>query len=479
MNIIKKVYSTIYGYDLIRPGEIVLLGVSGGPDSVAMFHILKTINEIQELGWRFHIAHFNHMLRGKDADEDEAFVKGLAQKYHIPFTSRKVDIRKIKAEEKGSLEETARRARHAFFREIALNIGANKIALAHNFDDQAETVLHRIIRGTGLRGLKGMAPIRLLSRKADLFIIRPLLEIERREIEAYLKERNIPSKIDATNLDQAITRNRIRYSLIPQIEKDFNPKIKIALAKLGQTSASFYILLREIAKEVFEDVKMMGGVDEICLSVEEFIKTPPAIQTMIIDKAIKMLLGKLPHLNFEHYIEILSLCGEQCFSKVVTLPKGLEAKRDSYILKIYKPKEMEPLPKFGKQEIKILGKTNIKKLKIQIETEIMEGKVVGLEDYISSKDYAEEIIDFDKVATPLVVRLRKKGDVFNPLGAGGSCKLKKFFIDSKVPRALRNRIPIIEDKNKIIWVVGYRISNDVKITEDTRKILKLKVIQIE
>ena len=251
--------------------------------------------------------------------------------------------------------------------------------------------------------------------------------------------------------------------------------MKFALFKLGQTAASFYILLREIANEIFENMKMLSSEGEVCISAEEFAKTPPALQTLITDKAVKILLGKLPQLNFEHYLEILSLCGEQTSNRVVTLPRGLEVKRDTYVLKFYKPKPAEQPPKLAPQQIKIPGKTVIKKLNIQIETEIMEGKVVGMADYIQKKDYTEEIVDLDKVKKPLKLRLRKKGDVFNPLGTTGTCKLKKFFIDSRVPKDLRNKVPILTDGDKIVWVVGYRIANDVKITEKTNRVLKLRV----
>ena len=481
MNLLKKVYLTIDGYDLIRKGETVVCAVSGGADSVCLLHILREINELQQLDWKIHIAHFNHQLRGAASDEDENFVRLLADRLKLPFHSKRGDVLTLKKKKRLSLEEAARKARHSFLTAHAKSLGEKqlKIALAHNMDDQAETILHRIIRGTGLRGLKGIAPIRLLSRKKDLFAVRPLIEVERHEVESFLRDRGIAFRTDLSNFDTSFTRNRIRHKLIPMIESEFNPRFRSALVRLGQTGGSFYLLLREIAGEVYENTRMLAGKDEVCFNVEEFSKLPPAIQTLLIDRAVQTLSHKSIYLNFEHYIDILSLCSEQGFAKVIKLPKGLEAKRESYVLKIHHPKEAPPPVTFRRQKIQVPGRTVIKKLKIEIEAEVLQGRIVGMKEYVQNKDFTEEIVDYGKVAMPLSVRMREPGDVFSPLGARGSCKLKKFFIDNKVPQALRDRVPIIADQDRIVWVVGYRIGESVKVTDRTEKLLRLKVRRLD
>jgi tRNA(Ile)-lysidine synthase len=324
-----------------------------------------------------------------------------------------------------------------------------------------------------------MAPIRVISRKQDLFVVRPLIEIERYEIETYLREKGVAYKTDLTNFDTSLTRNKIRHKLFPLLESEFNPRAKMALVKLGQTAGSFYLLLREIANEVYENTKMISGEGEVCLSVEEFAKLPPAIQTLIIDRSVKTVLGRVPQLNFEHYLEIISLCGEHGYQKAIRLPRGLEARREGYILKIARPQAPAPPLKFAHRKIRIPGRTLIKKLNLEIDAELQEGKIVGLKEYIRNKDYTEEIIDYEKLEGPLVVRLRKGGDAFVPLGSRGSTKLKKFFIDNKVPKAVRDRVPILTDGKRIVWVVGYRIGDGVKITDATKKVLKLKVKRLE
>lgn len=478
MNIVKKVYLTVEGYDLVRKGETIVAGVSGGPDSVTMLHILRELNQSQAYDWRIIVAHLNHGIRGDQSNQDEEFVKSLAKELGLEFASRKVDVLEIKSRDKCTLEAAGRKARYDFLRDTAYHEGAQKIAVAHTMDDQAETVMHRIMRGTGLRGLKGMSPIRLVSRKPDLFIVRPLIEVERSEVEHYLSSQSLPFRTDETNKDIAITRNRIRHKLIPMIESDFNPRFRFALVRLAQTSAASYILLREIAKEVYENVKMLSGEGEVCLSVDEFIKTPPALQTLVIDRAVKMLHGKTLALAFEHYLEIFALCTDQGFAKAVTLPKGLEARRESYILKIAKTRQKPLKITFGHQKIKVPGTTVIKKLGIQVETEIKESSKIGLDEYVKAKDYSEEIIDLDKINMPLAVRLRKAGDSFIPLGLTGTCKLKKFFIDNKVPKDHRGQVPLLVDNNRIVWVVGYRISNDFRVTGDTRNVLMMRVKRI-
>lgn len=476
MNILKKVYLTIEGYDLIRRNEVVLCGVSGGADSICMLHILKELNEIEDFRWKLIVAHVNHGLRGKESDEDEQYVKQVTEKLGLPFMAVHADVKREKEREGLSMEEAGRKLRHKLLRDIAMKEKAQKIALAHTFDDQSETILFRIIRGTGLRGLRGIPAIRMLSKRDDLFLIRPMIEVERGEIEAYLKEKKIPFRQDSSNFDTTITRNFIRRDLLPTIEKRLNPRVKYALVKLGQISRSFYVCMREISKEIFEGVRLMGREGEIDFSVQEFSKFPPAIQTLVIDQAVRQLLGRLPHLNFEHYVGVISLCSNYGHGKVVQLPKGLQAKRESYVLKIYRPQAVTATPKFNKKRMTVPGNTNVNKLSMEIYTQVIKGKLSGLQDYIRDKDYTEEVIDYDRIEMPLTVRLRHKGDVFRPLGSPGHCKLKEFFIDQRIPREFRDRVPIVVDKNdRIVWVVGYRISDDVKVTDHTKRILKFKV----
>lgn len=477
MNIIKKVFLTVDACDLIRAEETVLCGVSGGADSVAMLMVLQELEKLQTQGWKLHVAHVNHMMRGHDSDEDEKFVKKLAKSLDLPFHARKVDVLQVRTTDKLSVEEAARKLRHEVLRKLAVEVGAQKIALAHTLDDQAETIMHRIIRGAGLRGIRGMSPIRLLSKKHDLFLIRPMLELERSEVRGYLKERQLPWREDASNLDKTFMRNRLRLDLLPMIERDFNPRFKYALVKLGQTSSAFYLLVREIAQEIYENVRLISQEGEICFSAEEFSRVPIPVQTLILDQAFKELCGRIPGLTFEHYMDVIALTGEQGHTKRIMLPRGIEARREGYVLKLARSRPEPESFRFNTTKLKIPGRTVLRKLGLTFEAEVMQGKVVGLVDYMKNKDQTEEIFDLDRVKGELSVRQRQSGDQFHPLGAAGSMKLKKFLIDSKVPAGFRDRIPVVCDEERIIWVAGYRLADDVKVTDKTRQVLKLKFLK--
>lgn len=479
MNIVKKVYLTVDACDMIRADEKVVCAVSGGADSTAMLHILADLEKLQNHGWKLHVVHVNHKLRGAEADRDERFVRGTAKKLGLPFHVRTVDVQKARAADKLSLEEAARKVRHAALKKIALELGANKIALAHSLDDQAETIMHRIIRGTGLRGIRGMSPIRLLSKRHDLFLIRPLMELERAEILAFLKQRKIKWREDATNLDRTFMRNRLRHDLLPMIARDFNPRFKFSLIKLGQTAAAFYVLVREISRDIYENVKLISREGEVCFSVDEFSRVPIPIQTLMLDRAFQELCGRIPGLTFEHYMDVVALCGEQGHAKTIMLPRGIEARREGYVLKLYRSTPEPKAFRFNMTRLKVPGRTLLRKLGLTFETEVMHGKVVGLVDYMRNKSQTEEILDFDRVAGKMTVRQRKAGDLFHPLGASGTMKLKKFLIDSKVPKGHRDRVPMVVDDRRIVWVAGYRLSDDVKVTEETRQVLKVKFFPTE
>lgn len=477
--LLKKVYLTNEGYDLIRPGETVVCAVSGGPDSVCMLHAIDELNRLEDFKLDIWAVYIDHGLRPQETEDEAKFVKKIAKKLGVKFSVIKLRLDLEKKASGSTMENAARKARYAALKNFAISKGAAKILLGHTFDDQAETILFRIIRGTGLRGLRGIPPIRILSKKHDLYVVRPLIEIERSEILQYLASKKVDFKVDSSNLDTRIKRNLIRKDLIPMIEKQLNPKIRQSLVKLAQISSSFYVCMREIAKEVYENVKLMGKEGEICVSAQEFSKFPPAIQTLIIDNAVKSLLGRYVHLDFEHYFNIIGLGSSYGHGKVVQLPKGLLAKRESYVLKIYKAAQKIEVPDFTKKKLQIPGITEVKKLNVVITTEVKKGKLVGFSEYLNEKDYTEEILDMDKVEEPLFVRVRRPGDSFKPLGGPGTTKLKDFFIDQKVPKEYRNMVPLVVDRNdKIAWVVGYRIADHLRVSEATSKILRLKVTRI-
>lgn len=308
--IIEKFRDTVKKHGLIKKGEKILVALSGGPDSVALLYLLIGLKYEYKLG--LHIAHLDHMLR-KDSAKDAEFIRKLGKRLKIPVTCEGINIKEIA--KKGSVEEVARNARLGFLFKAAKDIKADRIALGHNLDDQAETVLMRILRGTGLYGLSGIAPSRNI---AGFNIIRPLIEIKRREIEAFLKRKKIKARIDISNAKDIYFRNRIRNSLIPLLEKKYNKNIKEVLANLAQSAASDYDYLAQAADKAKMALKVKNGY-----SVEKLQKRHPAIRRMIIRKAIARVKGDTRRITFQHIREVEDLILNRPVNSIVDLPKGI------------------------------------------------------------------------------------------------------------------------------------------------------------
>ena len=312
--ILNKFKSTIKRYGLIKKNDKILVGVSGGPDSVALLYLLNSLKK--EFNLNLHVAHVDHLLR-KDSGKDASFVKILACRLALPISSTKVDIKRIS--KNGSVEEIARNARLSFFFKEAARIKAKKVALGHNSDDQAETVLMRILRGAGLYGLAGILP----KRKIGGFeIIRPLLEIRRKEIEAYLKQKHIKARIDLSNLEDLYLRNKIRNKLLPLLEKDYNRNIKEVLANMAQSAGTDYdYLLSEVER------KSKGVENKVNLA--RLLKLHPAIRRLIVRQIIIKLKGDTRRMTFQHIKEIEDLILNRPIGSVVNLPKAISVVKNN------------------------------------------------------------------------------------------------------------------------------------------------------
>ena len=320
--ILGSVLDFIRRHALLKENDTVLVGVSGGPDSLALLFILRSL--AKELRLRLCIAHLDHGLRPESAREAR-YVAALAEKLKIPAVASRVKLDK----KRGSLEEICRNARLKFFLRAAKDIAADKIALGHNLDDQAETVLMRILRGTGLYGLAGILPKRIIREYA---FIRPLLGTRRREIEAYLKRKRIIPLRDASNADEAFLRNRLRGRLIPLLEKAYNRNIKQALANLAEGAANDYDYLGRCARRAM-------GRQAARISLARLQRAHPAIRRIIFRQAIAAAQGDTRRITFQHIREIEDLLARRPIGSVVNLPKGVAAvKNKSAILFAIKPK---------------------------------------------------------------------------------------------------------------------------------------------
>lgn len=455
-----KIFNTVKEFELINKDDNIVLGLSGGPDSMALLYVLIAIKE--KIDFSIFIAHVNHGVRGKDALKDEEFVKNLANSLKLPFFSKRVDMVKTARLEGISQEEAGRKLRYGFFREIIKTIGKGKIAVAHNKDDQAETLLMRIIRGTGIDGLKGM------DYKID-DIIRPILNIYRFEIEDYIKHKGIETVLDKTNLQSIYTRNKVRLELIPYIENNFNPNLIDTLFRLSENAARDIDLLNKVTDERYKSLVKERTSSKVLFEYKFYENELKAIKARVIRKAILELNKNLQGIEEVHILSVIELFDKRETGKSIDLPFNIRARVSYDDLIIEKEVINEELPSQDKSFNLQLGENIIQEYGLEIKLEIIKPEEVDFKNKAENIQY----FDFDKVKGKIAIRSRKDGDSFHPFGMKGRKKLKDFFIDEKIARNLRDTIPLLVDKESIIWVIGYRTSETYKIDKDTSKVLRV------
>lgn len=329
MNLLKKVKTTINQNKLLHQGDAVIVGVSGGADSVALISLLHALR--YELGFSLHIAHYNYNLR-RGSKADQRLVECLAEKYNIPCAVKCWD--KNKKIPKGSLEEIARQARFDFFIKLAKQKNANVVALAHTQNDQAETVLMRLLRGSGLQGLRGILPRRNIN---NVPFIRPLLGIKRKEIEAYLTKNKIAFRTDATNKQTQFFRNKVRLNLIPLLRQGYSPNIESILTSLADTAAVDYDYLEIQAQHIFQKISNFSqSQKKVQIDLSAFVKVHQALQRMVVRKGIEQLKGDTKSFTLSHMMECEDLVKNRPVNAIVNIPGGVQIKKKYKYLVLYK-----------------------------------------------------------------------------------------------------------------------------------------------
>ncbi|MBB6218475.1 tRNA(Ile)-lysidine synthase [Anaerosolibacter carboniphilus] len=456
---LKRFLSTIEKYGMIQKGDGIVVGVSGGPDSVCLLHLLWKIRNAYQL--KIYAVHLNHQLREKEAEEDALYVRQLCAQLDIPAFIYSEDIACYSQKKGISFEEAGRERRYALFDQVMQEQGAHKIAVAQNMDDQAETVLMRFMRGAGIEGLAAIPYVR------EHRVIRPLLDIPRHEIEAYCRISELTPRLDYTNLQTIYTRNRIRLELIPYIQEHFNPKIKDTLwrtANLLREDSEF--IDSEVQCNYEEIVQLRQGAAAIFL--EAITKLHPSIGKRIIRRAIREASGSLMDFEQIHIESILNLANVGRVGARIDLPKEMMAEISYDVLIIKKRITISEMSFF--YTLPIGEDIYLKELVGTIRSKIIEWDPSKEIQTHSCKKY----FDLDKVQGGINVRNRRQGDIFWPYGMKGRKKLKDYFIDEKISRENRDRIPLICDEDEIMWVVGYRTSEKYKIDEHTKRVLILE-----
>ncbi|KNF07820.1 tRNA(Ile)-lysidine synthase TilS [Gottschalkia purinilytica] len=455
------VKNTIIQYNLIEKDDNIIIGVSGGHDSMTLLYVLMDLSS--SINFKIHVAHVNHGVRGEDADEDEKYVKKVCSDFNIPFYSKKVNMDEYAKKYKLTKEEAGREIRYSFFREILNRFKKGKIAVAHNKNDQAETLIMRFIRGTGIDGLRGME-----YKNGD--IIRPLLDVGREEIEKYCEENNIEPRIDRTNFETIYGRNKVRLELIPYIVENFNLGIIDTLSRTSKIMKNDSDFLISYTKKCYEDIVIMEDELSIHINNEKFLKLHNAIRNRVLRYSLEKINGNLQGIEEKHIKDIIKLANSKTTGKLINISNNIIVRKNYNNLIVEKNAIRERISYNYKVGINTV--TLIEELDAKIEAKILP---VSLIDLNFSNRFIK-YFDYDKLSDNIYIRNRKNGDRFTPMGMNGSKKLKDFFIDEKIPKEYRDIIPIIEHDGDIMWIVGYRISEKYKITSNTKNVLVLKYI---
>lgn len=455
----------IQRHNLFTKGLRVLLAVSGGPDSICLLQILLKLR--QELGVELHVAHLDHQLRGKESRADATYVAKLAASLGVPVTIEERDVKAYQKEKRISLEEAAREVRYRFLSDVAASVGAGCIVTGHTLDDQVETVLMHIIRGTGTKGLIGLKPCsRWLLDDRKITIIRPLLDISHQQAEDYCKEKGLMPRLDTSNLSLSPLRNRIRQQLLPLL-KSYNSGVAAALLRIS------VIANDEIAFFDEEVTRLWPAIVEekegmIILKKDRLNELPVALKRHLLRAVVEKITGNLKDIETRHIEEIMAAMDKPA-GRRIDLPGGLifSIEYDRYLLGM-ETVDTCPYPVIGSEYcINIPGKT-------ELPGWLVEAEIINKRQVPDSVSGFIAYFDMDKVGSELKVRRRKPGDRFQPLGMAETKKLNEFMIDAKIPRTWRGRIPVVYSPEQILWLAGYRIDDRVKVSGETKKVLRLE-----
>ncbi len=447
---------------LVSDGETVIIAVSGGPDSLCLLHLINRLAPEKNL--RLIVAHLNHGLRPEAAVE-EAGVAAVAARMNLQFKAKRVNISLYKKRLSLSEEAAGRRARYRFLFQAARSFQAGAIALGHHRDDQAETVLLNLLRGSGVDGLSGMFPSRYVN---GVKLIRPLLAFRRSEIESYCLEHGLKPFTDSSNLETNYTRNKIRLELIPHLEERYNPRIREALAGLAELAADDRIYFLNLARKIAGRLAEHRG-NALIVNLTLLNALPRAVGSRVLRLLLRSCragqqLGRV-HLN-----QLLEFAARGRTGARLNLPGGLKAYRAKEDLVL--ARKIDPgREKIGELELVVPGEA------VLPGGQLISARLARKENLNWPPQRSSAYLDYDKVPPGrMVIRSRKPGDRFHPQGAEGSKKLKKFLIDQKVDQIYRDSLPLVTVGSIIIWVAGLRIAHPFRVTDKTVRVLCLEYL---
>ncbi len=447
---VKQFLQFVYENALLEDGDHVLVAFSGGADSVCLLHTMLELKKQFDI--EVDAVHVNHNLRGEEAQRDALFCKSVCDKLAVRLHMVSVPVAELAQKNKQSIETAAREARYVAFYALTKEYGYTKIAVAHNANDQAETILMHLLRGSGIDGLHGILP-----KRGKL--IRPLLCVERSEIEAYLSERGLVCVTDSTNAEDVYLRNRIRHDLLPKLIQDYNPNFVKTMAQtavLLQNDAQYLTMAAEQLEEriVFHSGSMYGIRTAL-------LPTDKAIKLRVIKKAISLCIGKMQDIPFDTVLRCAELCENGQVGKSVDLPRGYTARLEQDGNLIMRKSDVT------EQYCYCIDKVFPYELKLDNGTIYIE-----MTD-CAGKDTADCVyFDYGKLSKPLYIRNRRQGDMLQLKGLDGTKKLKEYFIDEKIPKHLRDGWPLLCTENTLLWICGKRKCKGYDVDENTKQVIK-------
>ncbi len=457
---LEKVKSYIEKWHMLKSEDKVIVGVSGGADSICLVLVLLELQK--SIGFEMVAVHVNHGLRGKEADNDQSFVEQFCEQHGIPCESYFENVELIAKKRKQSTEEAGREVRREFFAKALQEHRGTKIALAHHQDDSAETFFIHLSRGTGLRGLGGISPI-----KGN--VIRPLLCVRRKEVEAYLEACGVSYCVDQTNQSDQYTRNRIRNHVLPYLEEQINTKTVEHMNETMEQIRQVQELLDELTKEAWETC-ICKEEQGYCIEEASYRKQPSVVQSLLLKRAMTELCGCEKDLESIHVSQVQGLFGKQTGRKI-DLPYQMEASRTYRGVSICKKEMAETI--YTDEIIYDLSQESVV---FEYGNQKISCEIVAEDDFEKNNT---ERFNCDIIKGNISFRTRRDGDYITIHPDGRTQKLKSYFINEKIPQKERDQILLVAEGNHVLWIVGYRRSCVYQVNEDTKKILEIKVYKGE
>ncbi|MHB8769722.1 MAG: tRNA lysidine(34) synthetase TilS [Syntrophales bacterium] len=471
---LKNVKHTIDRTAMLSRGDHLLVAVSGGPDSIALLHVLILLSSAYRL--KLTTAHLNHGLRGAEAQAEEDFVRRISREQGITCICKTIDIGSLQRGSGRSLEEIGREERYRFLNDTADRCGAQKIATGHHKNDQAETLLINLIRGSGLEGMKGIAPVR--ER-----IIRPLLDVTRKEISEFLRAQGLQYVSDSSNCDMRYFRNRIRNVLLPDLASYYNPRIVPSLCRVAHIIRRDDEYLQDTVNRILQEWGVSPGTEEIALSTDSFLGLHEALQARIAKLLLDAALTSGRGVALNHVEAVLRLAARPFSRKRISLDlPGLICvekvggmiriiRKDARRTRQDKSRKETPVREY-RYPVHVPGSVYIPEIDRRIRTEVIRHP-----GFLVMQDNPRvAFFDYRRISPPLFVRNFKPGDRFNPLGMAATKKVNRYFIDRKIPHENRGRIPLLVDSRSVIWIAGESISDRVKISPETETVVRAEMV---